>query len=96
MKSEMWKNEINLDAWVLVGCAPFGPLADWALPLASVLDDWANLEPRKDLAFGAPVVVLPLVLVPFGKLASSSWQMNISSQCSSFRIESYVTHKAGP
>ncbi len=54
----------------------------------------ANFEPKKGLA---DALALPFDgRVPLGKLASSSWQINISSQCSSFKIESYVTHSAGP
>ena len=44
-----------------------------------------------------PFADVPLApLLPFGSGNSSSLQMNISSQCSSRRIASYVTHSAGP
>jgi len=42
-----------------------------------------------ELPFCFVVLELPFV-------HSSSLQINISSQCSSFKIESYVTHNAGP
>ena len=58
-----------------------------------------DFEERNDLARLLPddepfglLVLLPFKLV----MHSSSLHMNISSQCSSFSMESYVTHNAGP
>ena len=57
-----------------------------------------DLEERNDLArLLADVEPFGLLLLPFKLvIQSSSLHMNISSQCSSFKIESYVTHNAGP
>lgn len=65
------------------------------------LDDDAAVFEDEDgntpfVALPLPFAVAPLPLLPFGNGNSSSLQMNISSQCSSRRIASYVTHNAGP
>lgn len=86
MKSEMWKNDMNLEAFGFVEVCPLMSVA------LLTLEDCENLEPKN----GLDLADVPFGFVPFGKFASSSWQIKISSQCSSFRIESYVTHNAGP
>jgi len=92
IKSDIWKNEMNLLAfcWWFVEALlaePFGV-------------DEADEEGDEDLdtkGFDLLADELPFCFVvlefPF---EHSSSQINISSQCSSFNIESYVTHKAGP
>ena len=78
---------MNLEAFGFVEVPLVAPLVSvgWVL-------DCENLEPKK----GLDLAEVPFGFAPFGTLESSSWQMKISSQCSSLRIESYVTHNAGP
>ena len=92
MKSEMWKNDMNLEAFGFVEVCPLVPFVVLVSVALLALEDCENFEPK----YGLDLADVPFGFVPFGKFPSSSWQMKISSQCSSFSIESYVTHNAGP